>query len=732
MVWPVSLSWFLGSGRRMRRPSAAVAGRHCPRFEGLEDRYLLTTVTTLADSGTGSLRDAIASTPAGGTITFQSNLAGTITLSSPLTLHNNLTLNGPGPLVITVSGGDTTGVFGIDGGVTATITGLTIAHGRTTGLGAGIANAGTLTVSTCVFSANTVTGGSVTQAGGGALSNSGTLSVDHSAFVGNTALTGINVGGGALLEQGTLANPAMGTLSDCTFANNQGITGGGIYTQNATVTIVDCTVAFNSTGPAGKGGGISIDSGSIVTLQNTLVAGNSAPNTPDISGLVSGGDHNLVGNGNGSAGLINGVNGNQVGTPSQPIDAKLAQPLINGGQTPTLALRPGSPAIAAGNPTGTPPNDQRGVARPTSGAVSIGAFEFQAPTPAQAFFAVGSSTGLVNVQTNRAGSLVIPQFAPFGVIFGGPVTVAVGDINGDGFPDLVVAAGAGNPQVKVYNGLGLTYGSFLASNPDALLITQFFAYGLNFDIGANVAVGSVANSGFADLVTGATAGNPQVKVYSGQAIANGTFNRFQPDASLLASFFAYGLNFNIGANVAVGDLSKTGFADVVTGATAGNPDVRVYSGQAIAKGTFNNANPDASLVAQFFPYALQFNVGAFVTVGDVNGDGFPDLITGASVGNPDVRVYNGQAFAQGTFDGNNPDASQLTQFFAFAENAGIGVSVAAHDFLGTGRADILTGATSGSPDYRVVSGLASGVEPPALNGLNFTFNAGLTPLYVGA
>jgi hypothetical protein len=172
------------------------------------------------------------------------------------------------------------------------------------------------------------------------------------------------------------------------------------------------------------------------------------------------------------------------------------------------------------------------------------------------------------------------------------------------------------------------------------------------------------------------------------------------------------LNFNIGANVAVGDVTGDGFADVVTGATAGNPDVRVYNGKDIAQGTFNPTG--ASLLAQFFPYALQFNVGAFVAVGDTTGSGFGDVITGASVGNPDVRVYSGQAIANSTFNNANPDASLRNQFFAYGLNFNVGVAVASADFENTGQYDILTGASRGSPHYRLVRGNATGVIPPAL------------------
>jgi hypothetical protein len=101
-------------------------------------------------------------------------------------------------------------------------------------------------------------------------------------------------------------------------------------------------------------------------------------------------------------------------------------------------------------------------------------------------------------------------------------------------------------------------------------------------------------------------------------------------------------------------------------------------------------------------------------VGDTNGDGFADLVTGATAGNPDVHVYDGRALANGTFNGYNPNASLLDQFFAYDLQFNVGAAVAVQDFEGTGRWDILTGATRGAPHYRVVRGNVTGVKPPAL------------------
>ena len=90
------------------------------------------------------------------------------------------------------------------------------------------------------------------------------------------------------------------------------------------------------------------------------------------------------------------------------------------------------------------------------------------------------------------------------------------------------------------------------------------------------------------------------------------------------------------------------------------------------------------------------------------------------------------AIATGTFDNGNPFASQLAQFFAYDLSLSTGVTVGSADFEHNGHFDILTGATQGPPEFRVVSGLASGVRPPAVNGLDGVASDLQDNLYVGA
>ena len=159
---------------------------------------------------------------------------------------------------------------------------------------------------------------------------------------------------------------------------NSSTSGGGIANRDsATLTVISSTLSGNSASTNG-GGGISNTSSVPSLLANTIVAANFGK---DITGAInSSSSHNLIGVDTNLSGIINGSNGNLIGTAAMPINPLLGALQANGGPTATMALLPGSPAINAGDnsliPVGVT-TDQRGTgyARIDNGIVDIGAYE---------------------------------------------------------------------------------------------------------------------------------------------------------------------------------------------------------------------------------------------------------------------------------------------------------------------------------------------------------------------
>src|SRR5262245_36813073 len=95
------------------------------------------TVTNLNDSGTGSLRDAVANIAAGGTINFAAALTGVISLQSVITVDKDLAINGPGYNAITIECAGFYRAFYISSSVVASINNVTIDRSSSANFGGG-------------------------------------------------------------------------------------------------------------------------------------------------------------------------------------------------------------------------------------------------------------------------------------------------------------------------------------------------------------------------------------------------------------------------------------------------------------------------------------------------------------------------------------------------------------------------------------------------------------------
>ena len=162
-----------------------------------------------------------------------------------------------------------------------------------------------------------------------------------------------------------------------------------------TTTLTACTISDNSADA--DGGGLFDTGSSTTTLADTIVAGNSASTAdPDVDGTVSSASaYDLFGTG-GSGGISNGSNGNIVLNTSTEFKASNPAGLSAlgdyGGLTDTIALLPGSPAIAAGTTITGVTTDQRGLLR--GNTVDIGTFQTSLVVESKSGTVVTSAAGL--------------------------------------------------------------------------------------------------------------------------------------------------------------------------------------------------------------------------------------------------------------------------------------------------------------------------------------------------
>jgi streptogramin lyase len=271
------------------------------------------------------------------------------------------------------------------------------------------------------------------------------------------------------------------------------------------------------------------------------------------------------------------------------------------------------------------------------------------------------STPMVHVYNAFTGAL-ITQFNAYDVGFQGGVRVALGDVTGDGIPNIITAPGpSGGPDIRVFD---------VASGK---IVDEFMAFDPAFTGGVFVASGEFDGDNQADIVVGADAGGgPEVRIFSGATL--------QP----ITSFFAYNVGFPGGVRVAAGDVTGTGHDDLITAAgPGGGPHVEVFDGA-----TFQ-------VVQSFMAYDIGFTGGVYVAAGDTTGSGVADIITGAGAGGgPHVKVFSGL----------NP-ALVLQSYFAYDAGFTGGVRVAALDVNTDGIDDIVTGAgPGGGPHVQVFEG----------------------------
>jgi len=542
-------------------------------------------------------------------------------------------------------------------------------------------------------------GGGGAGLGGAIFNQGGVIAIVNSTITGNTSRGGISEG-------------AIGVAGA---GQRGGAFGGGVFNLNGDLNLNSVTIAGNTV-VVGIGSGTvnTADGGAIytltqnvgtvtasqvatVTVANSILA-NSTGGVDVVHNQVSG---TLNVNGTGpnivSTAAVNMLgNAKVTGSPFTVANPNLSALANNGGFTQTMSLLAGSPAIDAGSNAVVPAGvvtDQRGsgFARIGNTTADIGAFEVQPLTVKSTLvgfrqFAVGGASTAILYNADKSVQLTTTPFPGFT----GGVRTAAADFNNDGVADLIVGTGPGiATQVRIIDG---------STQKELFSVAPFEAA---FTGGVYVSAGDVTGDGIPDLaITPDEGGGPRVDIYSGAV-----------GFPKVTSFFGIDdVNFRGGARSAIADMTSDGIADlIVVAGFGGGPRVAAFNGKSLS-GT------PVKLFGDFFAFEQTLRNGIFVTAGDIDGDGFADLIAGGGPGGgPRVLAFDGKSLLTDTH-------TNLANFFGGDVNSRGGIRVAVKNLDGDTKADLVVGSGTGAGS-RVTSYLGKNITPNGTPITQFDFDA---------
>ena len=311
----------------------------------------------------------------------------------------------------------------------------------------------------------------------------------------------------------------------------------------------------------------------------------------------------------------------------------------------------------------------------------------------------------------------------------GVSVASAGDINRDGWTDLVVGAPDADPSSRT--DAGSSYVIYGRASPADVNLASLGVRGFRIDgaaaedsSGHSVApAGDINGDGYADVIVGAPYADPPSRSTAGSSYV--IYGKASPSNVDLAS--PLGSNgFRIegaaagdlsGSSVAsAGDINGDGRTDVIVGAPWADPFSRTSAGSSYV--LYGTASPSDVDLASLGVRGFRIDGAAFSTfsgdsvaaAGDINVDGRADVIVGAPLSDPSSRTNAGSSYVvYGTASPSNVDLASLGSSGFRIDGAAAGDfsgdSVApAGDINGDGRADVIVGASGASPFSRTGAG----------------------------
>lgn len=272
----------------------------------------------------------------------------------------------------------------------------------------------------------------------------------------------------------------------------------------------------------------------------------------------------------------------------------------------------------------------------------------------------------------------------------GYATDHAGDVNNDGFSDLIIGGYRNSP-----GGITDAGSAFVYSGADGSLIHQWDGTAILDTLGNSVSgAGDINQDGFDDVIVGAYFASPGGRAQAGMAFVYSGL-----DGSTLFSWEGANPNDRLGVDVSgAGDVNADGYPDVLIGLGWSSPGGVLYAGAATVY-----SGKDGSILhhwtggtgSDYFGFALS-------DAGDVNADGYDDVAISATGDDPP-----GLAFAGSTYVFSGKDGSQLYKWQGIASGDYFGSAVSgAGDVNADGFDDVVVGAKFSSPGGLAFAGSA--------------------------